>query len=127
MARSYGKGLRNDLFEQGLRGELLATGRALDLQDLMCQNPNDSDPGAAGTIEKYVFLWTAYCLFTSKIAFLHEAHEKWSQQLSDLTLHRVLGKSHGVAFLLRDVGTTSKYVRAMVSLLEAQEDSLRIG
>ena len=121
MARSYEKGFRDELLEQGLRGELLATGRALDLQDLMCQNPNDSDPSAAGTIEKYVFLWTTYCLFTAKIAFFNEAHEKWCQQLSDLTLGRVLGNSQGAAFLRSDAVTTSKYVRAMVSLLEAQE------
>ena len=121
MARSYEKGFRDELLEQGLRGELLATGRALDLQDLMCQNPNDSDPSAAGTIEKYVFLWTTYCLFTAKIAFFNEAHEKLCQQLSDLTLGRVLGYSEGAAFLRSDAVTTSKYVRAMVSLLEAQE------
>ena len=117
----------DELCEQGLRDELLATGRALDLEVLMCEIPNASDPGAAGTIEKYVFLWTAYCLLSSKIHFLHEAHEAWCRDLSDLTLQRALGKSDGVAFLVRDVLITWRYVRAMVCVLEAAEDTPRIG
>ena len=98
MARS--SEILDELCEEGLRDELLATGQAINIEVLRFQDPNDYDPFAVGTIEKYVFLWTAYCLFTRKIEFLHEAHALWCQQLSDLTLLRALGKSDGVAFLV---------------------------
>ena len=115
----------DELCEEGLREELLATGQALNTEVFRFQDANDYDPGDVRTIEKYVLLWTAYCLFTRKINFLHEEHELWCQRLSDLTFLRALGKSDGVAFLVQDVDTTKKYVRWMVAVLEAQDDSSR--
>ena len=111
-------------YEKGLRAELLEIGRALDLDVLHCENPSASDPGFArpfSAIEKYVFLWTAYCRFTHRTEFFSAAHEAWCQQLTDCVSNKV--RELRARALLLDVTTTATYVPAMVLVLEDEEES----